>query len=154
MATSAKASRITGEPCCHVEWRITGRVALKAAGITNVADLLSFDHHEFWQRRLLIAEWDLQKLGRLTYHEHLKRRFKGKQKKLANWIEWWGNMRVDMFRQRAITLIAALPKLSTSGSTKARSDLCSVQDVLDAARREKGKTQMSSKAFAFAIAFS
>jgi hypothetical protein len=61
-----KVCRVTGERyCVHLDWRIRGVPALTAAQIKSVADLLDFDHHAFWSKRLILAEIDERHLGRL-----------------------------------------------------------------------------------------
>jgi hypothetical protein len=59
-----KRSRITGEPCLHSEWRITGASNLRRVGVSSVQDLLTWDHRSFWQQRLLLYAVDRQRLGR------------------------------------------------------------------------------------------
>jgi hypothetical protein len=62
-----KPSKITGELLCvHIEWFLCGHRALHQAGINSVVDLLMFDHHKFWERRLTLRDVDLAKLGRLN----------------------------------------------------------------------------------------
>jgi hypothetical protein len=129
-----KRSRITGEPCCHLEWRMLGRAALKAAGISSAADLVVFNHREFWQRRLVIGQLDLQRLGRADYHRKLKQRLGGRQQRRRNWIQECGTSRkhrVDLFFSRGRALLAGLPRPPTPHT---RSVVCSVQDVIDALR--------------------
>jgi hypothetical protein len=59
-------SRVTGELyCVHLEWRITVARAVRSAGIRSPAGLLTFDHRQFWERRLLLYELDKELLGRL-----------------------------------------------------------------------------------------
>ena len=63
-----KPSRMSGElDCVHVEARMAGAGAIGRAGISSVADLPTFDHRAFWQRRLLMYDIDLGKLGRDYY---------------------------------------------------------------------------------------
>src|SRR5262249_16841174 len=57
-------SRITGEGnCLHLEWRGKGARAVRAAGIA-VGDLLDFDHHAFWKKRLLLLDGEPELLGK------------------------------------------------------------------------------------------
>jgi len=59
-------SRVTGELfCLHLEWRANGLRAVQGAGIKSAVDLLEFDHHEFWKKRLLLTDLDIERLGRL-----------------------------------------------------------------------------------------
>jgi hypothetical protein len=67
-----KPSRVTGEVYCkHNEWRLTGLQALRRSGIGSVKDLLSWDHRQFWRRRLLLRTVDNVKLGR-RYRMHVQ----------------------------------------------------------------------------------
>jgi hypothetical protein len=61
-------SRHTGElqPILHVEWRATSGAAMRSAGIASAADLVRFSHREFWARRLLLCDVDVERLGRLV----------------------------------------------------------------------------------------
>lgn len=59
-------SRVTGELyCLHLEWRANGARAVQSAGIKSASDLLEFDHHAFWKKRLLLVDVDPERLGRL-----------------------------------------------------------------------------------------
>jgi len=61
-----KHCRVTGElNNLHVEWRANGLKAVRATGIHRTADLLTFDHYEFWRRRLLLYKVDSERLGRM-----------------------------------------------------------------------------------------
>jgi hypothetical protein len=61
-----KHSRMTGElPCLHVEWRANGLRAVQVAGIRSATDLLEFDHYAFWQKRLVLVDVDIERLGRI-----------------------------------------------------------------------------------------
>jgi hypothetical protein len=59
-------SRVTGELfCLHVERRINGVRAVRNAGIRSGGDLLDFDHHEFWRKKLVLYDGpDPKRLGR------------------------------------------------------------------------------------------
>jgi hypothetical protein len=68
-------SRVTGELfCLHVEWRANVLRAVQAAGIKSAADLLQFDHHAFWKKRLLLVDVDIERLGRLFRNSARKTR--------------------------------------------------------------------------------
>jgi hypothetical protein len=57
--------RITGEvDCLHFEWRMRRAQTLQRAGLATVADLLDFDHRQFWRQRLLLYALDIHELGR------------------------------------------------------------------------------------------
>jgi hypothetical protein len=60
-----KFCRITGElHCVHLEWRARGRVTLRRLGINTAKDLFNFDHRAFWQKRMLLIDFQTQRLGR------------------------------------------------------------------------------------------
>ena len=74
---SDKLSRISKSFCVHLEWRITGVDALRAAGLATIADLMKLDPVEFWRKRLRLYAVDLRELGRLYSVKVLKRRRRG-----------------------------------------------------------------------------
>ena len=60
--------RRKGEPCCHIEFRLSGAAAVKRAGIVSVGDLLDFDHAAFWTQGICLASWKSKAdLGRAVY---------------------------------------------------------------------------------------
>jgi hypothetical protein len=63
-------SKVTGEPCVHIERRLTGAPVLRDAGIDSAADLIGFDHRGFWQERLLLYEFDPATFGRYLINQH------------------------------------------------------------------------------------
>jgi hypothetical protein len=84
-----KPSRTTGELyCLHLEWRMRRHQNLERVGIVNVADLLKLDHRAFWERRLLLATFDLRKLGRM--HRNYVRGIPGR-----SWVTSFGTMPYD-----------------------------------------------------------
>jgi|SRR5215211_2775180 len=89
---SGRHSKLTGEVAClHFDWRITGAVALRRAGIESVTDLLTLDHHRFWQSRLLFYELDWQKLGlMLLNRQHGRRRRHWERAERAGSAIWLG----------------------------------------------------------------
>jgi hypothetical protein len=59
-------SRVTREiNCLHLEWRLKGLKAVRAAGINSGRDLLVSDHVGFWQKRLRLYDVDRRLLGQL-----------------------------------------------------------------------------------------
>ncbi len=57
--------RLTGEvDCIHFEWRINNFQAMHAAKLTTPADLITFNHREFWEKRFRLATADRVRLGR------------------------------------------------------------------------------------------
>ena len=62
---SNQPSKVTGEPCCHLECRTATAKAVSDAGITNLASLIGYDHRSFWKKRLRLRAIDYGKLGRV-----------------------------------------------------------------------------------------
>lgn len=63
---SKLASAHQGQPCVHVEIRLTGSAALSAVGIASASDLLTFDHIQFWASA--ISLYDLPAKTELGRH--------------------------------------------------------------------------------------
>lgn len=64
-------SRVTGELyCVHFEWRVNGATAVRRLGLSQPADLGTFDHRAFWKRRLLLLDVDGPRLGRLLSNKY------------------------------------------------------------------------------------
>jgi hypothetical protein len=61
---SDKPSRFTGDPCAHLEWRSRLKSAVRSIGVSNLSDLISFDHRGFWEKRMILERIDLPTLGR------------------------------------------------------------------------------------------
>ena len=57
-------SKITDEPCLHLEHRYQGLGACRRADIHSPADFLDFDHVAYWQRYLACYRIDFAQLGR------------------------------------------------------------------------------------------
>ena len=74
---SSKLSRISKSFCVHLDWRITGAGALRAAGLATIEDLIQLDPVEFWRTRLRLYALDLRELGRLYNVKVMKRRRRG-----------------------------------------------------------------------------
>ena len=67
--------KLTGEVhCLHIEWRVVGVKAVRAAGVHDVGDLLGFNHHAFWQNHLCLYEVDVRRLGRGYWNSRLTQR--------------------------------------------------------------------------------
>jgi len=47
---SDRPSKITGEFCCHIEWRICTADALRRAGFYSIEDLINWNPNEFWKK--------------------------------------------------------------------------------------------------------
>ena len=63
---SKLASAHHGQPCVHVEIRLTGSAALSAVGIASASDFLTFDHMRFWASA--ISLYDLPAKTELGRH--------------------------------------------------------------------------------------
>ena len=61
---SGRSSKITNEPCLHLEHRHQGLGACRRADIHSPADFLDFDHVAHWQRHLTCYRIDFAQLGR------------------------------------------------------------------------------------------
>ena len=60
-----KTCRVTGQfHCLHLEWRLNGVRAVRAAGIVSAKDLVSFDHRSFWLKHLRLYSAQQERLGR------------------------------------------------------------------------------------------
>jgi hypothetical protein len=57
-------SKISGQPCLHIEARISTADALRGAGVHSAADLICYDHRTFWQKHLRYRALDLASFGR------------------------------------------------------------------------------------------
>jgi hypothetical protein len=67
-----RPSKATGEiNCVHCEWRTKGRKALSRLGIVQIRDLLNFDHHAFWSKRLLLYRINHDRLGRAYNNQQM-----------------------------------------------------------------------------------
>ena len=61
-----KPSKVTGEyNCLHFDWRIKGSEALRRAGIKSIGDLLKIDWRQFWSERILLGQFNLNRLGQV-----------------------------------------------------------------------------------------
>lgn len=57
-------SKVTGQPCLHVEYRIRGAKLARSTGIKNCRDVVRMNWLDWWRQQLLLEEVDLRKLGR------------------------------------------------------------------------------------------
>jgi hypothetical protein len=83
-------TRITGElNCLHVEWRLTGLKAVRAAGIESGQDLSEFDHRAFWRRRLVFYSVDRRRLGLQIRNRQMgaRRRSSKTCRSSAHWMD-------------------------------------------------------------------
>lgn len=60
---SDRPSKITGQPCMHLEWRCLNAGDVKRAGVQSFDDLINFQHRDFWEPKLRYQVIDLGALG-------------------------------------------------------------------------------------------
>jgi hypothetical protein len=108
--------RFTGEilPILHLEWRANGVEALKQAGLPD--HLLDFDHRTFWEKRLLLADLNPERLGRYLRNRSLGRRARRFE------LNQVGRRTVNLNRRLGHLLLHKYDRL---------------QELLDAHRRER-----------------
>jgi hypothetical protein len=95
-----RSSKVTHDRfCLHVEWRISGIAVLRRAGIHGVADLIDFDHREFWRTRFTLSAVDPERLGRLYWNY-----FHGTSRRKP-WTIRSGKLRYDVDRRLGSILI-------------------------------------------------
>ena len=70
----SRPSKITDEPCLHLESRHRGVAACRRAGVYTAADLIHFDHLAYWQRNLACYRIDFDQLGRSNTNKSEGRR--------------------------------------------------------------------------------
>lgn len=51
---SDRRSKVSGQFCLHVEWRVMGGVALRREGLATAVELLRLNHSLFWDKRLAL----------------------------------------------------------------------------------------------------
>lgn len=86
--------RMTGETLClHAEWRINGSPALRQAGIC-LRGLSTFNHHEFWKRRLIFSSLDPARVG-----QFYNNKIRGTPRR-RSYYKMWGSLKYD-FNARA-----------------------------------------------------
>jgi hypothetical protein len=109
-------SRITGELyCLHLEWRANGMRAVQAAGIRSAADLLHFDHHEFWRKRLLLFDVDIERLGRLFRNQAKKTR-----SRTPAFKTYWAGLTKNMDRYSGWVIVNGVGSLQELVDTRGR----------------------------------
>jgi len=62
-----RPSKITGGPCLHVEWRLSGKGLCADQEVGTVRDLMTFDLAAFCKRNMILEEVDWLLLGRQSY---------------------------------------------------------------------------------------
>ncbi len=65
MYTRDQAKMNNEKACCHLEWRFSSVGVLKNMGLITLAQLIGFNHREFWNNKLDIREPNLTELGQL-----------------------------------------------------------------------------------------
>lgn len=54
---SDRSSKLTQRPCCHLEWRTSSIPAVRAAGVSDIRDLLLIDPRKFFEQRLVLRDF-------------------------------------------------------------------------------------------------
>lgn len=57
-------SKVTGEPCVHLEWRFSGIAILREHKLCTLEQLLAADHRAFWEDRLVLRGLNLAMLAK------------------------------------------------------------------------------------------
>jgi len=122
---SDRPSKVTGEVhCCHLERRIARASAVRAAGITDLASLIGFDHRAFWEKRLQLRAIDLGKLGRAVR----------KTKRRTPWIKRTSigrhtTMTIDLYEMLGRYIARAAQRPGPNGNPVR--DIGCVQEIMD-----------------------
>jgi hypothetical protein len=59
-----RPSKITGEPCVHIEMRLSGKAVVRRSKVNTFERLLRHDHRAFWVKNLRLEEVDISRLGK------------------------------------------------------------------------------------------
>ena len=99
---SDKPSKMTDEPCCHIEWRMKSTHAIAAKSIKSILDLIHFDHEEFWKSRLKLVSVDLFKLGQIYIYRNRKKRLLHKKHDNGDWHNYrWAGAAIFRIKSRS-----------------------------------------------------
>jgi hypothetical protein len=123
-----RPSKVSGEPCLHVEARIRGRDALSERGIHSARDLINFDHRQLWRDLLVFYDLDVERFGRhvMNRQENDGRLRRTIGRRRTPLIRRFGRLAIDIDRR------AGWRQLRLSGS---------IQQLLADLRRTKFKVQ-------------
>ena len=101
-------SRIIGSGfCCHIEMRLKGARAVRAAGITTIDDLIGFHHRRFWARELRLRAIDWERFARGV---------DGSKRRLTEWQDWGFRKRLmNIDLRKAGVMIHAVPGAEDGG---------------------------------------
>jgi hypothetical protein len=103
-----RRSKLTGQWCCHVEYRFKGSdVVRKQLEVERPADLLHVGLRDFWKDRLLLEDFDLSKLGRMALHRGNAKRPK---------VKWFGRLKYD-YDLRAGVIVARIAAAEINSPT-------------------------------------
>jgi hypothetical protein len=70
-----RPAKTSGQPCVHIDARISGHAAMLRANLATSPDWLNLDERAFWRERFILCDVDLGRLGRLLHnHETGKHR--------------------------------------------------------------------------------
>jgi hypothetical protein len=100
-------SKVSGEPCLHVEARIRGRDALTRAGIHSARDLINFNHRSLWQQLLRFYDLDAERFGRhvMNRQDSAGRVRTTPQRRRTPLIRRYGKLRLDIDRRAGWRLL-------------------------------------------------
>jgi hypothetical protein len=105
----------TGEPCCHIEWRISGAKALRDANLRTPSQILSLNHTALWCRVLRLVETPTREaVGALWL-----KGFTSRHSKLAKWFPFRG--RSESLRR--VPTVFLRPHLGDDGKVMSNNDL-------------------------------
>lgn len=118
---SDEPSKVTDQPCVHIEWRMELAEAIKRSSITGTSDLISMDKKAFLRKRLRLRDLpnyeELRKIGRALHGAGKSRPYK--------YMHLRRGVKIDRYPMSATVWAIASQQLGrTHGWT--------VQDVLDA----------------------
>jgi len=120
---SDRPSKMTGTPCCHEEWRMFRTGTIRTAGVNNLLNLIDFDHHNFWKKRIQLREIKLESLGKYF----MKRPHRKKPL-----IE-------EDFRGRPFDVYLKNGHLIVRAYARGKNGIISTQELIDYLHREKEK---------------
>ena len=120
---SDKPSKMTGTPCCHVEWRMFRTGTIRTAGINNLLNLMDFNHHNFWKKRFQLREINLESLGK-----YFMKRSRHKKPLIE-----------EDFRGRSFDVYWKYGHLIVRAYARGKNGIISTQELIDYLHREKEK---------------
>lgn len=123
---SDRPSKVDGRSCCHLEWRISSAVAVRAAELGGLDALLDLDHRRFWARRLQLLSMpetfdEMERLGKAIH---------GQSKRRKPWLSHWSARGKVFTINRFVRLANANLRISNTGTRSERIGT-TAQEALD-----------------------